>query len=66
MRPNGSSYTPGRCTRWSRVNSMVPVLLPVPIARYQAAPWRRIAGTWARVSTLLTVVGRPATPETPG
>ena len=49
-------------------NSFVPVLLGLDsvIALYHAAPFLRISGTAARVSTLLIVVGIPNTPAAAG
>ena len=65
--PNGVSYTPGRWTWPETQNSFGPVEAPpVPICAYAAAPMRRISGTFARVSTLLTVVGLPNSPTSTG
>ena len=46
----------------------MPVLLGFDrhIALYHAAPFLRMGGTAARVSTLLIVVGRPNTPAAAG
>jgi hypothetical protein len=48
------------------VNSSVPLLSAVPIAANAAAPCRAIQATCASVSVLLTVVGLPNRPASPG
>src|SRR5512145_2356594 len=60
--PIGTSITPGWLTFPSMVYTFVPGLEGVPKLRYQAAPLRKIGGTLARVSTLLTRVGLPHKP----
>ena len=57
--PIASSTLHGRCTWPEMQNSLVPVLFGRPMPANQAAPRRRMSGTWAMVSTLLTVVGQP-------
>src|SRR3954454_1467588 len=49
-----------------RQKSFGPVDAGVPIVAYAAPPSRRITGTFARVSTLLTVVGLPKSPFATG
>src|SRR3546814_2061290 len=46
--------------------SLVPVLRPAPIFAYSSPPFRMIQLVAAMVSTLLTTVGRPHTPDTAG
>ena len=59
-RPMVTWYTPGRAT-WPDS----PTILGFS-ARHQEAPRARMAGTQARVSTLLTRVGCPSSPAVPG
>ena len=49
-----------------RANTLVPLLVAVPMAAYQSPPSRKIAGTAAKVSTLLIRVGRPHRPDIAG
>jgi hypothetical protein len=54
-----SSTTVGFST-WPLIwNSLVPLLFSRPKLANQAAPRRRIVGTTAMLSPLLTVVGQP-------
>ena len=57
--PIASSTLQGFCTWPEMQNSLVPVLLGRPMPANQAAPRRRMSGTTAIDSTLLTVVGQP-------
>lgn len=66
MVPNGSSQTPGFFTRPEKPISLVPASLLVEMFWYHSTPLARIAGTLHRVSTLLTQVGLPQTPELAG
>ena len=59
LTPIGTSMRPVLATRPARAKTFVPLPLRVPIAWYQAAPLRTMAGMFARVSTLLISVGRP-------
>src|SRR5271166_33040 len=54
-----SSTLQGEFTWPDRQKILVPVFLGRPIPANQAAPRRRISGTTAIVSTLLTVLGQP-------
>ena len=54
-----ASYTPGRATCPLMQNSFGPVFLSGPIAANHSAPFTRISGTFASVSTLLMTVGQP-------
>src|SRR5579885_2404492 len=58
--PRGTSYTPGRVTHPESVTRTVAHL------RKASGPIRKIASTAARVSTLLTTVGRPQRPDSTG
>ena len=53
----GTSISPPRRTLPARAKTLVPLLLSVPSAANASAPWRRIQGTRAKVSTLLISVG---------
>ena len=64
--PIGTSTRPVRRTAPERENTLVPLLVSVPIAANHSAPRRRIAGTTARVSTLLIRVGAPQSPDWAG
>src|SRR5690606_21499472 len=64
--PDSSSYTPGRATLPDKQNRRVPGESGVPVAAYDAPPSRTMRGTFIRVSTLLTTVGRPNSPATVG
>ena len=57
--PISSSTLQGVFTWPDRQKSLVPVLLGLPSAANQVAPRRRMSGTTAINSTLLTVVGAP-------
>ena len=54
------------CTWPLTPKSVLPVLFSVPSALNHSAPLRMITGTCDIVSTLLTVVGQPHSPETAG
>ena len=57
--PIASSTTQGLFT-WPDIwNSLVPSFFGLPKLANHAAPRRRIVGTTAMLSTLLTVVGQP-------
>ena len=45
-----------------RANTAVPFVPSVPMGEYHSAPFRRMAGTVARVFTLLILVGHPQSP----
>ena len=57
--PMASSTLHGAFTWPDRQKILVPVFLGRPIPANQVAPRRRISGTTAIVSTLLTVLGQP-------
>ncbi len=57
--PISSSTLHGRSTWPETQKSLVPVLFFLPRPANQSAPRRRISGTTAIDSTLLTVVGQP-------
>ena len=57
--PIASSTTQGVFTWPDSWNSLVPSFFSRPMPANQAAPRRRIVGTTAMLSTLLTVVGQP-------
>ena len=57
--PISSSTLQGLFTWPEMQNSLVPVLPSLPRPENQSAPRRRIVGTTAMDSTLLTVVGQP-------
>ncbi len=57
---------PGRLTSPETLNSFGPGDFSVPIERNQSTPLRKIHGTVAIVSTLLTVVGARYRPSTAG
>ena len=46
----------------ARAKTLVPLLVPVPMARYQSPPLRMMGATLASVSTLLISVGCPHRP----
>ncbi len=60
--PIGISTRPVRRTMPERAKTFVPLLPAVPIEAYQSAPWSRISGRLASVSTLLMTVGLPNRP----
>src|SRR5882762_9200552 len=60
------SYTPGLLILPQAESSLVPVDFPTPIFAYSSPPILMIGTTAARVSTLLTTVGRSQTPLTAG
>ncbi len=64
--PNGTSRMPTRCTCPDSENIFVPLFFSVPMEAYQSAPWRRMRGTLAYDSTLLTLDGLPNTPACAG
>ena len=64
--PRAISYTPGRRAAPQTVTSADPGADAVPTQRNQLAPQRLISARLARVSTLLTRVGRPRTPRSNG
>src|ERR1035441_9686784 len=64
--PIGTSIRPVVAILPASANTVVPLLLPVPMAAYQSAPLRKIGGMFARVSTLLISVGQPQRPLSAG
>src|SRR6185437_15062309 len=64
--PMASSTLHGFMTWPEMQNSLVPVLFGRPMAANQAGPRRRISGTAAIDSTLLTVVGASIEPDIGG
>src|SRR5205823_4276415 len=64
--PYGTSYTPGRSMQPDRQNSRVPVDMPEPAVANAAPPNSTISGTLTSVSTLLTTVGLPNSPDETG
>ena len=64
--PMATSTRPVRTTLPDRANTLVPLLVAVPTEANQSAPSFMIAGTLARVSTLLMQVGLPHSPFTDG
>src|ERR1051326_3626122 len=64
--PSSTSYTPGRFTLPLTVSNRVPGDFSVPSFAYAAPPLLMIHGTVARVSMLLSSVGRPQAPLTAG
>src|SRR5581483_3100295 len=64
--PRGNSYRPGRETDPVTHERKVPGEVSVPSSRNHAAPRWAIDAAWARVSTLLTNVGRPSIPSSNG
>src|SRR5665647_3791891 len=64
--PIGTSTRPVLTMRPARAKTLVPLLLPRPIAAYHSGPLRRIVGTLANVSTLLMSVGQSHRPWTAG
>jgi hypothetical protein len=64
--PIGTSMRPPWLILPARANTFVPLLVPVPSAANAPAPWRRIHGTHASVSTLLMRVGCPRNPRSAG
>ena len=64
--PISTSIKPVWVMAPERAKTLVPLLVAVPMAPYQAPPCRKIAGTAAKVSTLLIKVGRPHKPDTAG
>src|SRR5579885_1037079 len=64
--PSGISKLPGLLT-WPLTEKILgPALLGLPRFKNQSAPRRTIAGTDAKVSVLLIVVGRPYRPKPAG
>src|ERR1035438_7520867 len=64
--PMGTSIRPPRWIFPASANTFVPRLVLVPNAANALAPWRRIHGTQASVSTLLMMVGLPRKPGSTG
>jgi len=62
----GTSTRPVLTTRPARANTLVPLLVSVPIRAYQSPPLRMIGAMLAKVSTLLIRVGLRHSPETAG
>ncbi len=50
----------------AKAKTLVPLLFSVPTEANQSAPSRMMAGTLAKVSTLLISVGQPKRPATAG
>jgi hypothetical protein len=59
LMPIDSSTTQGVFTWPDSWNSLVPSFFGLPMPANHSAPRRRMVGTTARLSTLLTVVGQP-------
>ena len=57
------TYVSSESTAPATVTSRVPGSSPVPSRRNQPGPWRAMSARWARVSALLTRVGRRSTPR---
>ena len=64
--PIGTSTSPLRFTLPVSAKTLVPLLVPEPIAEYASAPLRMIHATLANVSTLLMLVGLPHSPDVAG
>ena len=64
--PIGTSISPVLRILPASANTLVPLLLGVPIAAYQAGPLRMIGAMLAKVSTLLISVGKPHSPLSAG
>src|SRR5579863_1923433 len=64
--PMGTSIRPVLVILPARANTLVPLLFSVPIPANHAAPLRAIAGTLAKVSTLLMSVGELYKPLSAG
>ena len=62
----GTSTRPVLLILPERANTLVPGLFSVPKLRNQSAPWKTMAGTLARVSTLLMMVGQWNRPDSNG
>ena len=62
----GISIKPARRILPASENTLVPLLVAVPMAANFSAPWRMIHGTIASVSTLLMRVGLPHKPDCAG
>jgi len=60
--PMGTSTSPVFLILPTRLKILVPELFFVPIWANRLAPWRRMTGILAHVSTLLMAVGRPRMP----
>ena len=58
----GTSTRPVLTTRPARANTLVPLLVSVPMPAYQSPPLRMIGAMLAKVSTLLISVGLPPQP----
>jgi hypothetical protein len=55
--PIGTSISPTLLILPARAKTLVPFDFSVPIEENQAAPFKSITGTLAKVSTLFTLVG---------
>ena len=64
--PRGTSRMPTRCTWPDSENIFVPLWFSEPTDAYHSAPSRRIRGTLAYDSTLLTLDGWSKTPASAG
>ena len=64
--PIGTSTIPVFTTSPASAKTFVPVLFGVPVVAKAAPPIRMTIGTFARVSTLLMMVGRSKTPRSNG
>jgi len=64
--PIGTSIRPFSFISPIIVKTFVPDEPSTPRFLNQSAPLRRICGTFAKVSTLFTIVGFPKSPETGG
>ena len=62
----GTSMRPAFFTLPAMAKVLVPLLFSVPMPANQSAPFRKICGMLARVSTLLTEVGLPHRPDWAG
>ena len=58
----GTSTSPALHTLPTSENTLVPGESSVPIPRNQSAPLSMIRGTFAKVSTLLMIVGQSQSP----
>ena len=64
--PIGTSTRPVLRTLPARAKTLVPLLFSVPMPANQSAPSRMMAGTLAKVSTLLIRVGQAPEPLSAG
>ena len=64
--PISSSTLHGLLTLPDIQNILVPVFFGLPMLANQFAPFRKIVGTTATVSTLFTIVGQPYKPTKAG